>query len=362
VYTSNGVDKACHEVARNAAGVQAASGMLLANFKHVIHAVGPEWTLEPNPTDGTLEKGKQELQTTIENVFRAANGIEAKSIVFCVISGGLFCHQGSKILNDWGKREKTAAREVLVESILTQVNLKGNLITEVVIFEYDDRRSIAHSLEAKTRLQETIALLQAAVTQPRLPPAGAGAGAGVGAREGAGTAGSEQKGKRPSSGTPNGEKTPKKIHSESKNLDFSSPGSKQAVPDLSGDSARRTRSGRTYLLPIEEEVIKQEEVFTDREGSLEEKALNLVTQLKDHIKGFFDAESDGEEDESNGEEDDEDEGLTSSSQRIIDAIESFEQQIADAKSRVQPSIVFLGHNGTGKSFLINLVLQVRKSS
>ena len=165
-----------------------------------------------------------------------------------------------------------------------------------------------------------------------------------------------------SSGTPNGEKPPKKMQSESKNLDFSSPGSKQVVPDLSGDGARRTRRGRTYLPPIEEEVIKQEEVFTDREGSLEEKALNLVTQLKDHITGFFDDESDGEEDESDGEEDDEDEGLNSLSQRIIDATESFEQQIADAKSRVHPIIVFLGHNGTGKSFLINLVLQVRKSS
>ena len=183
--------------------------------------------------------------------------------------------------------------------------------------------------------------------RPPSRPAGGGAGAG----ERAAAADGEQKGKRPSSGTPDGEKPPKKMPIESKNLDFSSPGSKQAVPDLSGDGARKTRSGRTYLPPIEEEAIEQEEVFTDREGSLEEKALNLVTQLKDCIKGFVDDESD----------DDEDEGLTSSSQCIIDAIESFEQQVADEKSRVQRSIVFLGRNGNGKSFLINLALQVRKA-
>jgi hypothetical protein len=176
-------------------------------------------------------------------------------------------------------------------------------------------------------------------------PAGAGAGAGA--------AGGEQKGKRLSSGTPNGEKTPKKLHNESKNLDFSSPGSKQVVPDLSG-GARRTRSGKTYMSQNEDEI-EQEEVFTEREGTLEEKALNLVTQLKDRIKGFF-------YDESDGDDDDEDEGLNSSSQCIIDATESFEQHVADEKSRVQRSIVFLGHNGNGKSFLINLALQVRKSS
>jgi signal recognition particle GTPase len=104
-----------------------------------------------------------------------------------------------------------------------------------------------------------------------------------------------------------------------------------------------------------EDEIEQEEVFTEREGTLEEKALNLVTQLKDRIKGFF-------YDESDGDDDDEDEGLNSSSQCIIDATESFEQHVADEKSRVQRSIVFLGHNGNGKSFLINLALQVRKSS
>jgi hypothetical protein len=126
--------------------------MLRANFEHVIHAVGPDWSLEPNPTDVTFEKGKRELQTTIENVFRAANGIGTKSIVLCVLSSGIFCHSGSQ-----GKREKTAARQVLVESILTQVNHTGNSITKVVIFEYDNP---ADSLEANRRWEETKALLQ----------------------------------------------------------------------------------------------------------------------------------------------------------------------------------------------------------
>jgi hypothetical protein len=159
----------------------------------------------------------------------------------------------------------------------------------------------------------------------------------------------EQKGKRPSSGTPNGERPPKKMHNESKNLDFSSP----PTVEMNNES-QRTRSGKTYMSQNEEEI-EQEEVFTEREGTLEEKALNLVTQLKDRIKGFS-------YDESDGEDDDEDDGLNSSSQCIIDATESFEQHVADEKSRVQRSIVFLGHNGNGKSFLINLALQVRKSS
>ena len=51
----------------------------------------------------------------------------------------------------------------------------------------------------------------------------------------------------------------------------------------------------------------------------------------------------------------------SSVQCIIDAVESFEQRCADENSRVRRSVVFLGHNGNGKSFLINLGLQVRES-
>jgi hypothetical protein len=89
-----------------------------------------------------------------------------------VLSSGIFCHSGSQ-----GKREKTAAREVLVESILTQVNLTGNLITKVVIFEYDNP---ADSLEANRRWEETKALLQAAVLQLVLSPRPAAAGAAAG--------------------------------------------------------------------------------------------------------------------------------------------------------------------------------------
>ncbi len=78
-------------------------------------------------------------------------------------------------------------------------------------------------------------------------------------------AGSFNEGKRSSSGTPNGEKPPKKMQNESKILDSSSPGSKQAAPDLSGEGERRTlRRGKTYNMSQNEEEIDPEVFFADR--------------------------------------------------------------------------------------------------
>ena len=146
----------------------------------------------------------------------------------------------------------------------------------------------------------------------------------------------------------------KRMKNELEKLDFANAGSKQAVPDLDDFAGRRTlRSGKSYL-PLVKEVIGQEDVLTDRQGSLDERALHLATQLKDRIKGsqgFVDDIVDGQEDKRHD----------SSFQSIIDAVESFEQQSADENSRVRRSVVFLGHNGNGKSFFINLALQVRES-
>jgi hypothetical protein len=156
---------------------------------------------------------------------------------------------------------------------------------------------------------------------------------------------SSNEGKRSSSGTPNGEKPPKKM--QTKILDSSSPGTKQAAPDLSGEGACRTlRSGKAYTMSQNEEEIESDEVFADGEGSLEKKALHLVTQLKD----FYDDEKDGEEDD--------EEPLN----LIWCAASSFERHVADEKSLVRRSAVLLGYNGVGKSFWLNLLLLVRKSS
>jgi hypothetical protein len=89
-----------------------------------------------------------------------------------------------------------------------------------------------------------------------------------------------------------------------------------------------------------EEEIEPYDVFAYREGSLEEQALNAVT----HMKEVFDDEKDGEEDD--------EESLNP----IWCAAKSFEQDVANEKSRVLRSAVFLGSSGIGKSFLINLWL------
>lgn len=152
----------------------------------------------------------------------------------------------------------------------------------------------------------------------------------------------------------------KKAKTELDKLDFVNPGSKQAVPDWVDlhflSSYRRTRSGKNYLPPVEvaaTEVMEQEHVLTDRQGSLEERALHLfrIKGLQGFVDDVDDENMDGEADKR----------YASSSQCIIDAGERFEQQFADENSRVRRSVVLLGHNGNGKSFFINLAMQVRES-
>jgi len=74
------------------------------------------------------------------------------------------------------------------------------------------------------------------------------------------------------------------MQNESKILDFSSPGSKETAPDLSGEGSRRTlRSGKTYNMSQNEGEIDPEEVCADREGSPQENALILATKLKESL-------------------------------------------------------------------------------
>jgi len=137
----------------------------------------------------------------------------------------------------------------------------------------------------------------------------------------------------------------KQAKTEVEKLAFSAPGLRNAPTNSPG---RRTRSGR-YLPAIAVEELELEDTLREREGSREDRALHLAAELKHHLKVLVD-DHDG-----SGGEDDED---ISAPLKIIGAIESFEQQMEDEKSSVRRSIAFLGRNGCGKSFLINLALQV----
>ena len=134
----------------------------------------------------------------------------------------------------------------------------------------------------------------------------------------------------------------KQAKTEVEKLTFAAPGLRNASTSSPG---RRTRSGR-YLSTIAVAELEQEDTLREREGSREDRALHLVAELKHHLKGFCRPPP----------EDDED---VSAPLKIIDAIESFEQQMEDEKCSVRRIIAFLGRNGCGKSFLINLALQVR---
>ena len=138
----------------------------------------------------------------------------------------------------------------------------------------------------------------------------------------------------------------KQAKTEVERLAFSAPGLRNAPTNSPG---RRTRSGR-YLAAIAVEELELEDTLREREGSREDRALHLAAELKHHLMVFVVVGGGGEDDED-----------ISAPLKIIGAIESFEQQMEDEKSSVRRSIAFLGRNGCGKSFLINLALQVRST-
>ena len=109
-----------------------------------------------------------------------------------------------------------------------------------------------------------------------------------------------------------------------------------------------TRSG---LLRSTEEI-EQEDVFEEGEGSLADRALSLAQQLKRQVVG------DEDEDPENDPEDDSESGFNSSAAKIVNAVESLQQQLDDESHSTPLSVALLGQNGEGKSFLINLLLQV----
>ena len=115
---------------------------------------------------------------------------------------------------------------------------------------------------------------------------------------------------------------------------------------------RRTRSGR-YISAMAVEELELDDALREQEGSREDRALHLATEFKHYLQGFVD-----DHDGVGGEDD---QNSLSAPLKIICAIESFEQQMEDEKSSVRRSIAFLGRNGCGKSFLINLALQVRST-
>ena len=141
-----------------AVGVQATTGELANNYKHVIHAVGPRWYDEHNPSEMTFGQGKNKVNSTIRNVFTAADALCIKSIVFCVISTGIFCHENP----NWNSREKTAARNELVDVIYAHCMQsdrdKTPRLERIVVFEYDDPIQ-KNKVQASGLLQETLALL-----------------------------------------------------------------------------------------------------------------------------------------------------------------------------------------------------------
>jgi O-acetyl-ADP-ribose deacetylase (regulator of RNase III) len=143
-------------VGETKAGVQVAAGQLLENYKYVIHAVGPKWNDEEH-TKLSFSTGKGKLDRTIRNVFHAADGLNIKSIVLCIISGGIFCHD-AKLFPKVNAEEKTAARQVLVDSIYVHCmqsdRSKTPRLEKIAVFEYDNKTP-----EASRLLKETIDML-----------------------------------------------------------------------------------------------------------------------------------------------------------------------------------------------------------
>ena len=142
----------------------------------------------------------------------------------------------------------------------------------------------------------------------------------------------------------------KRRKTEAARLAYSNPGEKQStsIPRLMEPSVRTTRSGKKIPVMTAEEI-EHEDVFQVRDGSLAEKTLDLARQLKNHVVG----EEDG--DGSEMEDGDEIDAPTAS---IAHAVESFKRQLQDEHTSTPSTVAFLGRNGEGKSFLINLLLQV----
>jgi hypothetical protein len=128
------------------------------------------------------------------------------------------------------------------------------------------------------------------------------------------------------------------------------------MPDvrlLAETGVRVTRSGQRFPLRSAEEI-EQEDVFDEGEGSLADRALSLAQQLKRQVVG-------DEDENANDLEDDSSESgfrVHSSAAKIGDAVDSLEQQLHDESNSTPLSVALLGQNGEGKSFLINLLLQV----
>ena len=149
----------------------------------------------------------------------------------------------------------------------------------------------------------------------------------------------------------------KRRKTEAQNLTFQSPGrglQSVAEPTLLEAGVRTTRSGRRIELASAEQI-EREDVFTEREGSLAERVLDLARQLKSQVMGEEDGGGSEHEDKSES-------GLTALAAKIVDAVGSLEQQLEDEQNSTPRSVALLGQNGEGKSFLINLLLQVTQAT
>ena len=171
-------------------------------------------------------------------------------------------------------------------------------------------------------------------------------------------------GERAGSGQPNtvsagGAAGVKRTKNEVDRLALESPGTRwqQGIPDdRSCEDRVQTRANRrrVQLQLILDEEQQGLEMLIETEGSLSDKALGLTQQLEECLKGFVEVEVDGE-----GEKKEEEAEETVKNQNtIINAIRSFREQVKDNKSSVRSCVVLLGHNGGGKSFFINMALQV----
>ena len=142
----------------------------------------------------------------------------------------------------------------------------------------------------------------------------------------------------------------KRRKTEAARLAYSNPGEKQStsIPRLMEPSVRTTRSGKKIPVMTAEEI-EHEDVFQVRDGSLAEKTLDLARQLKNHV--VWGEDGDGSEMEDGDE-------IDAPTASIAHAVESFKRQLQDEHTSTPSTVAFLGRNGEGKSFLINLLLQV----
>jgi O-acetyl-ADP-ribose deacetylase (regulator of RNase III) len=128
--TSDVNKKSAKIISETQAAWQQTTGYLSeSGVQYVIHAVGPDWTNYENFSDCVSR-----IRTTIENTMTLAKNLTVDSIVFPVISGGIFCHS-EKTLRD---REQNTAQEILIQVIVEHVKnmdekceLKNILIVEI---------------------------------------------------------------------------------------------------------------------------------------------------------------------------------------------------------------------------------------